>query len=93
MKHPIPDFTKGSEVQHEGPGPVGAHGYELQAASVCCGIVRNQSNMKCDYVAPPVKKLLLKKDEHGNYLVQVNEDGVWRGATFNEETMTLTYKY
>lgn len=83
LKYPIPEQTKGPEVQHEGPATVGSN---------CCKIPTSNSS-NCDYVSPPVKKLFIKKDEHGNYLVQVNEDGVWRGATFNEETMTLTYSY
>lgn len=47
----------------------------------------------CNYVTPAIKSIKIKKDKHGNYLVQVNGDRKWRGATLDKETKTTSFSY
>ena len=47
----------------------------------------------CDYVPPSIKKIKVKKDKHGNWLVQINGKGKWLGATINKDTKTISFSY
>jgi hypothetical protein len=47
----------------------------------------------CDYVRPAVNSIKAKQDTHGNWLVEVNGDGVWRGAELDTDNGSLVFSY
>lgn len=47
----------------------------------------------CEYITPSVKTAKFKKDEYGNWVVMVNDDGKWIGATLDLSSGTFTFSY
>lgn len=50
-----------------------------------------QDNCSCDYIPPPVKKLLIRKNKKGLLKVQVNGTGKWIPCEYNKENNTITF--
>lgn len=60
----------------------------------CPDIVPIDYPCNCNYIPPAIKNINVKVNPvTGAILVEVNGDGVWRGATIDKETKTIQFSY
>jgi hypothetical protein len=66
---------------------------ETKEVSGCSDVPMPSVMPCCDYVRPSIATIKARQDPDGNWLIQINDDGVWRGSTLLEDKNTLQFFY